>query len=106
MNLKLKLSIYKLSVFTLFILVCCSIIPQIKTIAIFNQLWLLLILLWLLLTFISWPEFYIKPDIHRLLTYFFILYTFIISYITNNGIVGNRYLEISQIFVFYWAYLI
>lgn len=100
------ISLYKLSVFVLFLLSCCTILPQIKTIHFYNILWTSLVVIWLFLTYLSIPKFYRNPNLNRLLTYFFIIYVVVISHLNNHSMIANRYLELSQIFIFYWAYLI
>lgn len=81
-----------------------SVLPSIRALPFFNFIWPVFIFTWILISFLYSPSFFIKPNSHQLVTYLFFIYTISIAYIAGNGFIGNRYLEYSQIFVFYWAY--
>lgn len=61
-------------------------------------------LLWLIITLIKKPSFYLKPTIQRLITILFIIYTFIVPYLFGNQVIGNRYLALAPIFFLYIVY--
>lgn len=61
-------------------------------------------MLWVLLTFLKMPSFYLRPTMHRLITLVFILYSFIAPHLFGHGVIGNRYLAISPLFFLYVVY--
>ncbi len=81
-----------------------SIFSPIRALSFYNYLWLLLIFIWIIITILDMPAFFGSQTIYMYLTCFFLLYTVSISFLTQNVSLGNRYLEFSQIFIFYFEY--
>jgi len=84
-----------------FCIIILSVFPPLQAVKYNEILSLIVIALWILVTFITKTEFYINLSFYKFMVLFFILYTFFIPYLTNNGVIGNRYLSISKMFIFY-----
>lgn len=81
-----------------------SVFPPLAGISQSTNLRFIAIFLWLAVAFIAYPNFFLKQTPHRLLTFVFLLYTVAISYIFNNSLIGNRYVDIFSIYLFYIIY--
>ncbi len=95
--------------FALLLLYCLavlSIFPPIRALPYFNYIWPVLSAAWLCAAIVSAPAFFIRPTIHQFATYIFFAYTISLAFAAGNGFIGNRYLEIFQVAIFYWAYRI
>lgn len=101
---KKRSGLYIISLFVIYCLAVMSISPIIRSLPFFNYLWPLLMMLWIFVTFIYQPDFYIKSNLHQLITFLFFFYAIFIAFTAGNGFIGNRFLEYLQIFIFYWAY--
>ena len=53
---------------------------------------------------LSSPKYILLPTLHRLSIYVYILYTVLFAYLSNNADIGNRYIELSLIPIYYMAY--
>lgn len=62
------------------------------------------ILMWIVLTFLMNPSFYIKVPIRRAICLFFMFYTFLVPYLFGNGTIGNRYVSLSLLTFGYTIY--
>jgi len=97
------------NIFT-FLLACIitisSIFPPLRALNSINLALLtsVCMLVWVLVSFLQTPLFYLRLPKHRLFSLLFILYSFIVPYLFNKPILGNRYLNISQIFIFFVIY--
>ena len=81
-----------------------SIFSPIRALPFFNYLWLFLIFLWFLITLLEMPGFFGNQTIYMYSICIFIFYTVFISFFTKNISLGSRYLEFSQILIFYFEY--
>lgn len=97
----INIMMYIVSVF----LAVNSIFPPMKAIPGITLITFIFMFVWIFLAFTKNPFFFIKMPFHRLLTFVFILYTVLVPYLLGNDTIGNRYLAISQIFLFYIIYV-
>jgi len=95
---------YLASLLIIYCLAIMSIFPPIRALSFFNYIWPLLMTVWLLTSFLSSPAYFLKPSRHQLVGYIFFAYVIIIPHVSGNGFIGNRFLELFQILIFYWAY--
>ena len=96
--------LYKASLLMVFMLGLCSFFPPIRALSYFNELWVVFFVAWSLFTFLNNPNFYLKPNKHRRLIYFSFIFTVVAAYATGNNSIGNRYLELFLMPVFYMSY--
>lgn len=61
------------------------------------------IIIWIAGAGATHPTFFFKSPA-RILMLFFIAYTSITPYLYGNGVIGNKYLMLGQIFIFYFIY--
>lgn len=93
------------SLFVLLMLAAFSIFPPFQAMENFKNILLILIITWYSLTLIDSPKFLFQPSFFTYATFFFIIFTVTVPYIYDNPKIGNRFFEISQVFLFYLAYL-
>lgn len=102
-NLKRSLA-YKGGLCVIFILGLSSIFSPIRVLPFFNQLWAVCIFFWVVCVLLDNPIYLLKPTKFRLVLYVYLIYTISLAYIAGNGLIGNRYFELSQLLLFYLAY--
>jgi hypothetical protein len=90
--------------FLLVFLALSSIFSPLRAIPYFNQIWALAMVSWFILSAIDAPMFLFKAYVYSLLVLFFFLYTVFVPYIYGNYAIGNRFFEISQLFLYYFAF--
>lgn len=95
---------YYLSLSFLYIMAILAIFPPVRALAFFNALWPLVMIGWLFSSLLISRDFFIKVSIHRLMTYVFIIYSIVLPYISGSTFIGNRYLELTQLIIFYWGF--
>lgn len=95
---------HKISLIIVFLLAVASVFSPLRAIPDFNLLWASCIFAWYVLTALDKPIFLLKFNIYNYVLYFFVLYTIITPYLFGNDRIGNRFFEISQVFLFYLAY--
>jgi hypothetical protein len=88
----------------LFTNVIIHLIPQFRLLSYYPYIWLFTMLLWFTLVLVVRPTFMFKLSIPMIAMLFFSLYTVIIANLFNNYSIGNRYLGISQIVFYYFAF--
>lgn len=93
-----------LSNIILFVLALISFLPQVRVFSFFNQLWAALMILWLLVSLTIGKRAIFNRSKYRIYVGVFVLYTVLISYFFGNGVIGNRFLELSQLYLFYIGY--
>ncbi len=88
----------------IYIVVIVNILPQFRIFSIYNFLWLIPMLVWFLFILIQRRSFFsnLRSPLNEML--FFIVLTVTIPYIFGNYSIGNRFLSLSQIPFFYFAY--
>ena len=96
--------LHKLSMLLLVFLALSSIFSPLRAIPYFNQIWALAMVSWFILSAIDTPRFLFKTYVYSLLVFFFVLYTVFVPYIYGNYVIGNRFFEISQLFLYYFAF--
>ena len=96
--------LYLLSLLILYCLAVMSIFPPVRALPIFNYIWPVFVLAWILTVLIESPGYFIRSNFHQLIAYLFFSYAILIAFISGNGFIGNRFLEYFQILIFYWAY--
>jgi hypothetical protein len=96
--------LYKASLLITFMLGLCSFFPPLRSLIFFNELWVVFLISWLLFTFLNNPNFFLKPNKHRRLVYLYFILTVGVAYVSGNNVIGNRYLELFLIPLFYMAY--
>jgi len=57
-----------------------------------------LLALWIFITFMRNPEFYLKLDV-KTIVFVFLTYIFIITYFGGNPVLGNRYLGLASLYL-------
>jgi len=93
-----------MSLIALLFLSLASFFSPLRAIPQFNYVWATVLVFWVIVTVLDDP---LKINIDRsyiIPTLIFVIYTITIAYMYGNSRIGNRYLEISQVFVFYIAY--
>jgi hypothetical protein len=96
--------LYILSFLIFFVLALSSIYPPIRALTFFNYLWPLLMFSWIIIAYLARQNFFRQVTTHSIVVSFFFVYTIFIAYLSGNGFIGNRFLEYSQIILFYIAY--
>ncbi len=87
-----------------FIMIALQIVPQLKTFSFYKLSWLFAMILWFTIIVIHRPIFFFKIDFLLKVMLFFMAYTILVPYFFGNDSIGNRYLSLSQIPVFYIIY--
>ncbi len=93
-----------LSLIFLCFLALSSVYPPIRALTNYREIWLIGVLSWYILNLFEAPKFFLRPSLYNYSIYIFIIYTVTTSYIFDNPQIGNRFFEISQVFLFYLAY--
>ena len=100
-------SIYSLNLFStvmaLFV-VFFSIIPETRVIKNNSLIGLLAMTSWFVISFIKHPFYFLKLNTHKAVSFFLIIYTIIFPYMFGNAVIGNRYISISFVILFYFMY--
>ena len=91
---------------TTYVLAIVVLLPQVKALGFYNYLWMTLSIIWIASLLTSQARFLQKPSSHQLVTCLFVIYTVSMSYIFGNSNIGNRYLELSTMFIFYWTFVL
>ncbi len=99
-----KCILQNFSILIVFYLAVSSIFPIIRVFPWYNLSTVIATLLWVALAALSHPNFFISSSIYRFLLIFFVIYTATMPYFFNQNEIGNRYLILSQIFIFYLFY--
>lgn len=90
-------------IFVLFITIS-SVFPPLRTIGNNSILCASFLMIWLLISFIQKPSFFLVMPKRRFIAFSFAIYTFVVPYLMGNGIIGNRYLSLSFISFGYIIY--
>ena len=90
----------------LFCLAVISFFPQFRALPLFNILWVVLMMVWLGSAISLARGAVFNGSGYRFFILIFVLYTVGVPYIFGNGVIGNRFLELSQIYLFFLAYQI
>jgi hypothetical protein len=98
--------LYLISITLIYCLAVMSFLPVVKSLPFFNYIWPIFVAAWLATAIMMDNDFFLKPDLHQVLTYIFFFYTILIAFVAGNGFIGNRFLEYLQLPIFYWAYRI
>lgn len=96
-------TLHRVSLLLFFILALSSFFSPIRALSNLNNIWAIILVLWYAFTLFDKPKFLLGSYFH-ILIFFFVCYTILASYTFGNSRIGNRYLELSQVFVFYLAY--
>ena len=88
----------------IYIIVVSQILPQLRALPFYTYLWLVPMLSWLTFIWLMRPSFFIKSTILIKTMLFFIVYSVAIPYLFGNPSIGNRYLSLAQIPLFYFAF--
>lgn len=93
-------------VFTLivFYLAVASFLPEIQALKGYTLSCFIASFSWVIYAALSKPYFFINKQINKHTILLFIMYTFLMPYISGNGTIGNRYLSYGQVFIFYLIY--
>lgn len=103
--LKRKTFLFKFSNLLIFFLAVLSIYAPLRALSYFTQLWVITLVGWIVFTILDSPKFIFSPTPYKISVYFYIIYTITLPYLTDTIYIGNRYLELAQIPIFYLAYL-
>lgn len=95
---------YTVSNAMLMILAVLSIFSPFRTLPGFNAIWAMCFVVWVGATILLGRNLLFKTTLHRLMIFFFVFYTVLIAYLCGNGVIGNRFFELAQIFLFYIAF--
>lgn len=95
---------YNFSLIVLYFIAVCAIFPPLRALSEFNYVWIFLLFLWFVLSFFAAPSFYLRINHSRLIAYVFFGYVVVFSSVFGSTAIANRYVELSQMLVFYWAY--
>lgn len=90
--------------FLVFLQGLISFYPPVKNLENYNQIWAFSLFCIVLLLFLRYSSSLLRFSFHRYMIFLFVLYTVFVAYLGGNGVIGNRFLELSQIFVFYILY--
>lgn len=93
-----------LTIFALYLLIS-NLFPPMKAVPAYQITVFLIMFLWISSVFIIRPYFFININLHVLCIYFFIIYTAVTPYLFDNDVIGNRYLQLSLMFVFYLIFV-
>jgi len=96
--------LHKLSLAILLLLGVFSVFSPLRALQNFNQIWAICVVGWYFVNILYTPKFLTRPSFYNYAIYFFVAYTLILPYLTGNSKIGNRFFEISQVFLFYLAY--
>jgi len=89
----------------LLLLAIFSIFPPARAITNFREVWIFCVIGWYIVNLLYIPSFLFKPFFFKFSIFFFIIYTVAISYSYGHNQIGNRFFEISEVFIFYMAFL-
>lgn len=92
------------SLFFIFLLSLSSYYPPLRALPFLNLLWAVLIFAWLSAALIVSRKFFFQVTKYRLLSYAFVLYSVGVPFIAGVTFISLRYLELSQLLIFYWAF--
>lgn len=96
---------YFLNFLFTFFITLATVFPPIRALGNINILLnVICMFLWCINSLCINPSFFKKPTNQRLFTFIFILYSIFVPYLLGNGVIGNRYLSIAQVFFFYIIY--
>ena len=95
---------YKVSQIFIFLLALISFFPVFRWTQNYNIIWFITAIGWLVSTLIDSPSFLLKLSKYNFYLYIFFIYVILISYINNEIAIGNRFIDIFQVFIFYLAY--
>jgi len=70
----------------------------------YHYIMLFCIICWSILQFLKSPKHLFNPNLYELAVLFYIFYTVIFAYSTNNDAIGNRYIELSIFPMYYLTY--
>ena len=102
---KMKSRLYKILDLSIFSLGLFSFFPFIRAISFFNQLWSVLLMILVASIFLTSKRSRIlKPSRLTFFIVFYIIYTIGVSFISGNLSITNRFIELSQIPMFYLAF--
>ena len=92
------------SLICIYILALLSFYPPIRTLSAYNWIWVFCVVGWFVFSFLGSLRYFLKPSIYMLAVCLYVVYTVFFAYLSGNYTIGNRFIELSQIFVFYLAY--
>lgn len=103
-NQKKRTIFHYISMLFFILLALTTFFPPIRAINHFNFIWLICLLGWLICVNIDYPAFFLNQSFYQFIIFIYICYTVSISYIFGNSVIGNRFLELAQLPMFYIAY--
>lgn len=101
---KRKITLEQINYYIMIYIVASCIFPPMKLIPKSNLLISIASFIWFGFSFINKKKYTIKLKFYNIAVLFFVFYTFIVAYISQNYVIGNRYLNFSQCFFFYLMY--
>lgn len=86
------------------ILLVTFFIPQVRLLSFYQYIWLGAMLGWVIVSFLTNRKFYLGNSNFVILSLIYSLFTILIPYTVGVLAVGNRYLSLFSVVIFYWIY--
>lgn len=87
-----------------FVLIVLATCPPARAISSYSYVYIGFMVLWCFVAFLARPSFFLRMKYPMTAALVFCLYTSVVPYLFGNGMIGNRFLSLGSIPLFYWIY--